>query len=251
MYAFTLDGQGQTSMMDLRRLVERTLSQQILSVPGVTQVTVYGGDERQEQVLVDPAQLRSRNVSLNDVTAAASGANSNAPGGFLIGGGQELLVRGMGQVQSIADLQQSVVKVENGEPILLEDVAEVQTGAALKRGDASFNGAPAVVLMITKQPDVDTPTVTNAVEAVVADLQQTFPADVQMARTFRQSNFIASAISNVSGSLLQGIVIVSVIMLLFLMNWRTAIITLSAIPLSLLIGLMFMKAFGLGINQIT
>jgi nickel/cobalt tolerance cation efflux system protein len=251
MYAFTLNGQGQTSMMELRRLVEATISNQILSVPGVSQVTIYGGDERQEQVLVDPEQLKARNVSLNEVTDAARGASSNAPGGFLIGGGQELLIRGIGQVQSIEDLQQAVIKVENGEPIRLQDVAEVQTGAALKRGDASFNGQPAVVLMINKQPDVDTPTVTQGVEAVIASLQPTFPADVQMALTFRQANFIDSAIGNVSKSLIEGIIIVSVIMLLFLMNWRTTIITLSAIPLSLLIGLMFMKAFGLGINTMT
>ncbi|NEP13010.1 MAG: efflux RND transporter permease subunit [Symploca sp. SIO2C1] len=250
-YAFTVDGQGKTSLMELHRLVEVTLSNQILSVPGVSQVTIYGGDERQEQVLVDPAKLRSLNVSLTEVTNAARGANSNAPGGFLIGGGQELLVRGIGQVKSIEDLQQSVVKVQDGKPILLKDVAEVKTGAALKRGDASFNGQPAVVLMINKQPDVDTPTVTKAVEAVMHSLQPTFPADVQVARTFRQSNFIDSAIRNVSGSLIQGIIIVSVIMLLFLMNWRTAVITLSAIPLSLLIGLLFMKAFGLGINTMT
>jgi CzcA family heavy metal efflux pump len=250
-YAFTVNGQGKTSLMDLRRLVDSTLSNQILSVPGVTQVTVYGGDERQEQVLVDPAKLRSLNVSLTEVTNAAKSANSNAPGGFLIGGGQELLVRGIGQVKSIADLQQSVVKVQDGKPILLKDVAEVKTGAALKRGDASFNGQPAVVMMINKQPDVDTPTVTKAVEAMLQSLQDTFPPDVQMARTFRQSNFIDTAIANVSSSLIQGIIIVSVIMLLFLMNWRTAVITLSAIPLSLLIGLMFMKAFGLGINTMT
>ncbi|MEQ9667394.1 efflux RND transporter permease subunit [Coleofasciculus sp. G2-EDA-02] len=250
-YAFTVNGQGETSLMELRRLVEVTLSNQILSVPGVSQVTIYGGDERQEQVLVDPAKLRSRNVSLTEVTNAASGANSNAPGGFLIGGGQELLVRGIGQIQSIEDLQQSVVKVQDGQPILLQDVAEVKTGAALKRGDASFNGQPAVVLMINKQPDVDTPTVTKAVEAVMRSLQPTFPADVQVARTFRQSNFIDAAIRNVSGSLIQGIIIVSVIMLLFLMNWRTAVITLSAIPLSLLVGLLLMKAFGLGINTMT
>jgi nickel/cobalt tolerance cation efflux system protein len=250
-YAFTVNGQGKTSLMDLRRLVDTTLSNQIFSVPGVTQVTVYGGDERQEQVLVDPEKLRSLNVSLTEVTNAARGANSNAPGGFLIGGGQELLVRGIGQVKSIADLQQSVVKVQDGKPILLKDVAEVKTGAALKRGDASFNGQAAVVMMINKQPDVDTPTVTKAVEAVLQSLQPSFPPDVQVARTFRQSNFIDTAISNVSSSLIQGIIIVSVIMLLFLMNWRTAVITLSAIPLSLLIGLMFMKAFGLGINTMT
>ncbi|MBW4466089.1 MAG: efflux RND transporter permease subunit [Pegethrix bostrychoides GSE-TBD4-15B] len=250
-YAFTVAEPGQTSLMDLRRLVDSTLSNQILSVPGVTQVTVYGGDERQEQVLVDPIKLRSKAVSLTEVADAARGANSNAPGGFLIGGGQELLVRGIGQVTSIDDLQQSVVKVQDGNPVLLQDVATVQTGAALKRGDASFNGRPAVVMMISKQPQVDTPSVTKAVETVIQSLQPTFPADVQMARTFRQANFIDTAIRNVSGSLIEGIIIVSVIMLLFLMNWRTAVITLSAIPLSLLIGLMFMKAFGLGINTMT
>lgn len=251
MYSFTVNGQGQTSMMDLRRLVDSTLSSQILSVPGVTDVTIYGGDERQEQVLVDPAKLRSLNVSLTEVTDAVKGANSNAPGGFLIGGGQELLVRGIGQVKSIEDLQSSIVKVQGGRPILLKDVAEVTTGAALKRGDGSFNGQPAIVMMVNKQPDVDTPAVTKAVEAVMQSLQPTFPADVQVAQTFRQSNFIDSAVGNVGKSLLEGILIVSVIMLLFLMNWRTAVITLSAIPLSLLIGLMLMKAFGLGINTMT
>ncbi|MEK9515477.1 efflux RND transporter permease subunit, partial [Limnospira fusiformis PMC 851.14] len=139
-YAFTVNGQGETSLMDLRRLVDVTLRNQILSVPGVSQVTIYGGDEREEQILVDPQLLRSRQVSLNEVAAAARGANSNAPGGFLVGGGQELLIRGIGQVNTLEDLQQSVVKVQYGEPILLQDVAEVKTGAALKRGDASFNG---------------------------------------------------------------------------------------------------------------
>ncbi len=250
-YAFTVDGTGQTSLMELRRLVDGTLSNQILSVPGVTQMTVYGGDERQEQVLVDPDKLRSLKVSLSEVTEAAKGANSNAPGGFLIGGGQELLVRGIGRVNTIEDLQKSVVKVQSGKPILLQDVAEVKTGAALKRGDASFNGQPAIVVMINKQPQVDTPTVTKAVEKVMTGLQATFPADVKMAQTFRQSNFIDAAIRNVSDSLVEGIIIVSVIMLLFLMNWRTAMITLTAIPLSLLIGIMLMRSFGLGINTMT
>lgn len=250
-YAFTVEDSGQTSMMELRHLVDVTLKNQLLSVPGVSQVTVYGGEERQEQVLVDPQRLRELNLSLNDVTAAAAGANANAPGGFLVGGGQELLVRGIGQIQSIEDLQQSVVTVRDGKAILLQDVADVKTGAALKRGDASLNAQPAVVVMVNKQPEVDTPTVTQAVEAVMASLQPTFPADVQVTRTFRQANFIDAAIGNVSGSLLQGIVIVSAIVLLFLMNWRTAVISLSAIPLSLLLGLLLMNAFDLGINTMT
>lgn len=250
-YAFTVDGQGDTTMMALRQQVDVTLKNRILAVPGVSQVTVYGGDERQEQVLVDPAKLQALELSLEAVTAAVAGASSNAPGGFLIGGGQEMLIRGMGQIQSIEDLQQSVVAMRNGEPILLRDVARVQTGAAPKRGDASFNGEPAVVLMINKQPEVDTPTVTQAVETVIAELQAGFPEDVTVHRSFRQADFIDAAIGNVSSALLQGVVVVSVILLLFLMNWRTAIITLSAIPLSLLIGLLFMKAAGLGINTMT
>lgn len=250
-YAFTLDGSGQTSMMELRRWIEVTLQNQILAVAGVSQVTIYGGDQRQEQIWVNPDQLRRQQVSLNAVTAAAAGASANAPGGFLIGGGQELLVRGVGQVQSVADLRASVVTVRDRQPILLGDVATVQTGAAPKRGDASLDGQPAVVVMINKQPEVDTPTVTQAVEAVMATFQPTLPPDVQVQRTFRQANFIDAAIHNVSGSLLQGVVVVSVILLLFLMNWRTAIITLSAIPLSLIIGLLLMKAFGLGINTMT
>ncbi|MCH4903401.1 CusA/CzcA family heavy metal efflux RND transporter [Cylindrospermopsis raciborskii CHAB3438] len=250
-YAFTINGQGQTSLMDLRRLVEITLSNQVLSVPGVSQVTIYGGDERQEQVLIDPEKLKSLKVSVNEVTKATKGANSNAPGGFLIGGGQELLVRGIGQIKSVEDLKKSVVKLQGGQPILLEDIAEIKTGSALKRGDGSFNGQPAVVLMINKQPNVDTPTVTKNVEAIVDSFKLFLPPDVQISRSFRQANFIDTAISNVNGSLIQGIIIVSVVMFLFLMNWRTAVITLSAIPLSVLIGLMLMKTFGLGINTMT
>ncbi|OKH17673.1 efflux RND transporter permease subunit [[Limnothrix rosea] IAM M-220] len=250
-YAFTVQEGGQTDLMALRQFVQNTVGDRILSVPGVTQVTVYGGEDRQAQILVDLSKLTALNISLDQVTAAAQESSANAPGGFLIGGGQELLVRGMGQVSSIEDLRQSVVTVQDGQSVLLSDVAAVEMGAALKRGDASFNGQPAVVLLVTKQPQVDTPTVTRGVETVIADLQPTFPDNVQVATTFQQTNFIETAVRNVSGSLLQGIVIVSVIMLLFLMNWRTAIITLSAIPLSLLIGLMLMHAFGLGINTMT
>lgn len=254
-YAFTVkpgaQGETVTSMMELRQLVEQTIEKQVLAVPGVAQVTLYGGDDRQIQVLPDPAKLRSRNVSLDQVTAATAAANASTPAGFLIGGGQELLMQGNGKATSIEDLQASVVKLDNGKPVLLQDVATVQVGTALKRGDASLNGQNAIVMMVNKQPTIDTPAVTQAVEKVMADLKPSLPPDVEVLQTFRQSNFIDRAIRNVSSSLLEGIVIVAVIMLLFLMNWRTAVITLSAIPLSLLIGLMFMKACGLGINTMT
>ena len=249
--AFTLKGDGATSLMDLQQLVLRSYRQSILAVPGVAQVTIYGGDEQQFQVLLDPQELQVQNVSLQAVMEGVGAAMATSPGGFLIGGGQERLIRPLAQITQVGYLADTAVHNEQGQPVLLSTLAEVKRGPALKRGDASFNGKPAVVLMVTKQPDVDTPTVTGAVEQRLAELNRTLPADVQIQTTFRQSNFIDSAIRNVSESLLQGVVIVSVVIVLFLMNWRAAVISLSAIPLSLLIGLMLMKALGLGINTMT
>jgi nickel/cobalt tolerance cation efflux system protein len=249
--AFTVTGDGATSLMDLQQLVLRSYRQSILAVPGVAQVTIYGGDEQQYQVLIDPQELQVQSVSLPAVLEGVSAAMATSPGGFLIGGGQERLIRPMAQITQVNDLADVAVRNEQGQPVLLSTLAEVKRGAALKRGDASFNGQAAVVLMVIKQPDVDTPSVTRAVEQRLAELNRTLPADVQIQTTFRQSNFIDSAIRNVSESLLQGVVIVSVVIVLFLMNWRAAVISLSAIPLSLLIGLMLMKALGLGINTMT
>jgi cation efflux system protein involved in nickel and cobalt tolerance len=249
--AFTLKGDGATSLMDLQQLVLRSYRQSIRAVPGVAQVTIYGGDEQQYQVLIDPQELQVQSVSLQAVMEGVGSAMATSPGGFLIGGGQERLIRPMAQITQVSDLANAAVRNEQGQPVLLSTLAEVKRGPALKRGDASFNGKAAVVLMVTKQPDVDTPTVTRAVERRLDELNRTLPADVQIQITFRQSNFIDSAIRNVSESLLQGVVIVSVVIVLFLMNWRAAAISLSAIPLSLLIGLMLMKALGLGINTMT
>ena len=249
--AFTLKGDGATSLMDLQQLVLRSYRQSILAVPGVAQVTIYGGDEQQFQVLLDPQELQVQNVSLQAVMEGVGAAMATSPGGFLIGGGQEWLIRPLAQITQVSDLADTAVHNEQGQPVLLSTLAEVKRGAALKRGDASFNGKPALVLMVTKQPDVDTPTVTGAVERRLGELNRTLPADVLIQTTFRQSNFIDTAIRNVSESLLQGVVIVSVVIVLFLMNWRAAVISLSAIPLSLLIGLMLMKALGLGINTMT
>ena len=249
--AFTLKGDGATSLMDLQQLVLRSYRQSILAVPGVAQVTIYGGDEQQFQVLLDPQELQVQNVSLQAVMEGVGAAMATSPGGFLIGGGQERLIRPLAQITQVSDLADTAVHNEQGQRVLLSTLAEVKRGAALKRGDASFNGKPALVLMVTKQPDVDTPTVTGAVERRLGELNRTLPADVLIQTTFRQSNFIDTAIRNVSESLLQGVVIVSVVIVLFLMNWRAAVISLSAIPLSLLIGLMLMKALGLGINTMT
>ncbi|MEB3218022.1 MAG: efflux RND transporter permease subunit [Nostocales cyanobacterium 94392] len=247
-YALTAET---TSLMEVRRFVDRDITNRILAVPGVSQVIAYGGDVRQYQVLVDPAKLKAFNVSLEQVTAAAKGANVNAAGGFLINPDQEIIIRGVGRVESIEDLSKSVVTARNGIPVLLEDVAEVKIGAGLKRGDGSLDGKPAIVVMVNKQPQYDTPTVTKAIAQAMEEVKAGLPQDVQVTETFRQSNFIDAALANVTASLRDGTIIVSVILLMFLMNWRTAIITLSAIPLSVLIGMMILALFGQGINTMT
>lgn len=250
-YAFTVEDGGKTNLMDLRQLVDWKITNRLLAVPGVTQVISYGGDTRQFMVLVDPAKLQAYNVSLAEVTEAAREANTNAGGGFLITPERELLIRGIGRIESLEDLGRSVVTARDGKPVLLSDVADIKIGAALKRGDGSVNGKKAVVVVVNKQPAADTPTVTKAVETAMEEIKAGLPKDVKVAVTFRQSDFIDAAIENVRDSLRDGIIIVSVILWLFLMNWRTAVITLSAIPLSLLIGLMVLNLFGQGINTMT
>ena len=247
-YAFTAQT---TSLMEVRRLVDQDITNRLLAVPGVSQVIAYGGDVRQYQILADLAKLRAFNISLEEVTAAARGANVNAAGGFLINPDQELIIRGLGRVESIEQLAQSVVAARNGTPVLLQDVAEVKLGAALKRGDGSLNGKPAIIVLVNKQPQYDTPTVTRAIAKAMTEVKAGLPPDVNVTETFRQQSFIDAAIENVTSSLRDGIIIVSIILLMFLMNWRTAIIPLSAIPLSVLIGMMILSWFGQGINTMT
>ncbi|MDM9383597.1 efflux RND transporter permease subunit [Chlorogloeopsis sp. ULAP01] len=247
-YAFTTET---TPMMEVRRLVDRDITNRLLAVPGVSQVIAYGGDVRQYQVLVDPAKLKAFNVTLEEVTAAARGANVNAAGGFLINPDQEIVIRGVGRIDSIEQLGNSAIAARNGTPILLKDIADVRIGAALKRGDGSLNGQRAIVVMVNKQPQYDTPTVTRAIERAMEEVKAGLPKDVKVTETFRQENFIEAAIENVTSSLRDGTIIVSIILLMFLMNWRTAIITLSAIPLSVLIGMLILGWFGQGINTMT
>ena len=250
-YAFTIADGGKTTLMDVRNLVDLEITNQLLAVPGVTQILSYGGDTRQYQVLVDPAKLKAYDVTLAQVTQAVQEANTNAGGGFLITPDREYLIRGLGRIQSVEALRESVVAARDGVPVLLGNVADIQIGAALKRGDASANGKAAIVMMVNKQPLSDTPTVTRAVEAQMETIKAGLPEDVEVTATFRQSDFIDASIENVTSALRDGIIIVAIVLLLFLMNWRTAVMALSAIPLSLLIGLSILNVFGLGINTMT
>ncbi|MGI8499559.1 MAG: efflux RND transporter permease subunit, partial [Hassallia sp.] len=247
-YAFTSET---TSLMEVRRIIDWQVKNRLLAVPGVSQIVVFGGDVRQYQVLADPNKLKAFNVSLKEVTEATEKANVNAPGGFLINPDQELLVRGIGRIESIDELKQSAITARNGTPVLLGQVADVKIGAELKRGDATLNGKKAIVVVVNKQPQADTPTVTRAVETAMSEIKAGLPKDVKVTVTFRQETFIEASLKNVEDSLRDGIIIVSVVLILFLMNWRTVIISLSAIPLSLLLGMIILNWTGQGINTMT
>ncbi|QLE46122.1 efflux RND transporter permease subunit (plasmid) [Nostoc sp. C052] len=247
-YAFSSQS---TDMMEVWRIVNWDVKNRLLAVPGVSNVFLYGGDERQYQVLVDPDKLKAYNVSLPEVTQAVQNANVNVPGGFLITPDQETLIRGIGRIESINQLKRSVIKAAKGTPVLLEQVADVKIGPGLRRGDGLFQGKRAVILTVSKQPAADTPTVVKAVEAAMEEIKPGLPQDVKFTKTFDQDLFIEASVKNVEEALRDGIIIVSVILIIFLMNWRTVIISLSALPLSLLLGMIILSLTGQGINTMT
>ena len=247
-YAFT---STTTDLMDVRRIVDWQVTNRLLAVPGVTQVIVFGGDVRQYQVLVAPEKLQAFNVSLQDVSDAVAAANVNAPGGYLITPDREKLIRGIGRIEDIEALKQSVVTARNGTPVRIIDVADVKIGAAVKRGDASVNTQKAVVAIVNKQPQADTPTVTRAVELAMAEVKAGLPKEIQVATTFRQETYIDASIENVQEALIEGSIIVALILIPFLMNWRNLAVCLAALPLSLLIGVLALNWMGQGLNTMT
>jgi cation efflux system protein involved in nickel and cobalt tolerance len=247
-YAFTSDT---TSIMEVRRLVDGKINNRLLAVPGVSQVLVYGGDVQQFQVIASPEKLKALKVSLSEVVKAATEANAKTAGGLLIDPERELVIRGQGQIQNIADLQKAVVKVQEGKPIQLRDVAEVKIGAALQRGDASWNTKRAVVVMVNKQPLVDSPTVTKAIIEAMEEIKPGLPKDVKANVTFRQDAYIDASVGNVRSALIEGSIIVAAILIPFLMNWRTLSVCLFDFFLTLLFSLLVCSWIGLELNTMT
>ncbi|WP_341732952.1 efflux RND transporter permease subunit [Microcoleus sp. EPA2] len=247
-YAFTSET---TPLMEVRRLVDWQVTNRLLAVNGVAQVVVYGGEQRQYQVLVEPAKLKAFNVSLQQVSEAAAAANVNAPGGYLITPDKETLIRGVGRIESVVDLQQSAIASRQGSVVRIGDVADVKIGAAIKRGDGSFNGKKAVIVMVNRQPVADTPTVTQAVEVAMAQVQQALPKDIKVTVTFRQEEYINSSVENVRSALVEGSIIVTIILIPFLMNWRTLAVVLLDFFLTWLLALLAMYWLGLGLNTMT
>ena len=242
-----------TSLQELRTIADWTIRPRILATGGVAQVAVLGGDVKEYQILLHPERMKNVGVSLTEVYDAVENMNRNSAGGVLYEYGNEYILRGILATSSISELSRSVVKTTAGRYVTLGDVATVKVGTNTpKLGVASYNGKPSVVLTVTKQPNVSTLDLTKQLDDVIDDLSQRLPSDVEMhTDVYRQSRFIESSINNVKQALIEGSVFVVVVLFLFLMNVRTTVISLVAIPLALLTSIVALHLMGLTINTMS
>ena len=245
-------GQVISTAAELRTLADFTIRRRLLAIRGVSQVIPIGGDRLQYQVLVSSINLKQYSLTLEDIDRALENANLNATGSFFNRYGSEVLISVLGRAKNLEDLQNTVVVNREGSPVLLRQVANVQFGAAIKRGDASVNAHPAVILTVEKQPGANTVALTDQIETALAELQPSLPADVRLnAKVFQQKNFIVNSLTNVEHALRDGFILVVIVLFLFLLNFRTTVITLTAIPLSLVITALVFKWFDISINTLT
>lgn len=241
------------SMRDLRTIADWTIRPQLLSTGGVAQVAVIGGDTKEYQILLDHNRMRAYGVSVDDVLRATEGMNRNASGGILYQYGNEYIVRGMISTDNLDEISRAAVKVNGGVPVTIGDIAAVSIGDQTPRtGTASVEGKPAVIMTVTKQPATSTKALTAKLDNTLEKIKSTLPADIHI-RTdiFRQSRFIDSSIGNIQKSLWEGALFVVIVLFFFLMNVRTTLISLVAMPLSLLITILVLKLSGMTINTMS
>ena len=243
---------NQTKPIDVRTLADWVVRPRLLTVPGVSQVIIMGGGRKQFQVLVNPESLLAYEVTLDEVERALQQCNLNATGGYMQQGAMEFLVRGIGRANTIDDIGMTVVKATPSRAVLLRDVARIVTGIQSKRGDSSVNGEQSVVITIGKQPTADTRWLTEEITRALEDLKGSLPEDIRInTELYQQREFIDRGVHNVIEALRDGAILVLIILFLFLLNFRTTFITLTAIPLSIVItGLVFWW-FGVSINVMT
>ncbi len=242
---------GDTGPLDLRTQADWVIKRRLLTIPGIAQVIVMGGGKKQYQVLIDPHQLHRFDVHLPDVEKALEESNLNVTGGYLQKGSLELLARGIGRLKSVDELKRIVVKPDERRHVLLQDVAEIVEREQAKRGESSVNGEPAVVFTIQKQPGYDTRRLTEQIEAALVDLRKGLPSDVIIEPTYKQREFIDYSVHNVIEALRDGGLLVVIVLFIFLVNVRTTVITLTAIPLSALATALVFRWFGQSINVMT
>ena len=240
------------SMFELRTLADKQIKQRLLSVTGVSQVVIMGGNPKQFQILADPFKMKYYHVSLEELIEAGNETNSNASGGMINEYGQEYIVRATGRSSKASNIGNSVVKVNNNKPVKISDIANVKIGTPTKIGDAFLDTQPAVILTILKQPNTNTLELTEKIDDALNSLKVALPKGVSInAKLFRQADFIETSIKNVQKVLLEGGVFVAIILFLFLFNVRTTVISLIAIPLSLLLSIITLKFLGLTINTMS
>lgn len=244
---------GETDPLELRTAADWVVRRQLLTIPGVSQVITMGGGRKQYQVLVNPHALHKYNVTIDDVETALENGNLNVTGGYLQDGPRELLVRGLGRVQSIDDIKQIVVDDRPaGRSIRIAELATVVEGPQVKRGDSAVNGHPGVILTIQKQPGADTRALTDEIERAIAEIRAGLPDDVVIdAKLYQQRQFIDYAVANVAEALRDGTILIMIVLFLFLLNFRTTAISLTAIPLAVLTTALVFHWFGLSINVMT
>ena len=241
---------GGATPLELRSYAEFDLRNKVLSIPGVAQVVAIGGELPEYQVNVDQERLRIYDLTISDIVKAAGNAHSTASAGYLPNVGSfEIPIRQQSRVTKPSDIANTIVSFHDGVPVTIGQVANVVLGPALKRGEGSDNGSPAVVISIQKSPGTNTLALTEQIDILFDQIEKSLPSGMHLNReVFRQSHFINRAVSNVTTVLLEAVVIVAIILMLFLMNVRTTIITLTALPVSLAIGLLMMSWFNLGLN---
>ena len=242
---------GETSALDLRTIGDWVVRTQLRRIEGVAEVITMGGGRMQFQVLVDPHSLHKYDVTLHQVETALQAGNLNVSGGYVNRGSRELLVRGIGRVNTVEDIRSIVIEHRPERSVLVSDVATVARRAQVKRGDAAINGHDGVVLTIQKQPGTDTRQITEEINSAIAQLRQSLPDDVKISATYEQREFIDYSVSNVIEAVRDGAVLVVVVLFLFLLNFRTTAITLTAIPLSILTTALIFHWLELSINVMT
>ena len=241
-----------TSMMELRDLAEWQVQPLILATNGVANVTIIGGDYKQFQVVADPYKMKAYKVTMDELRAACATMSDNSSGGVFREYGNEYSVRGVARTARPDELARSLIKQVDGRPVCVGDVAEVTVAPAVKYGYGSENAEPAVVMSVTKQPGANTLEVTHEIERNLSELKKSLPSDVQVdTHIFRQADFIQTSISNVERALIEGSILVVIVLFLFLGNFRTTVISLLAIPMSLLATVIALKLLGLNINTMS
>lgn len=240
------------SAMDVRTIADWDIRPLLLSTGGVSQVVVIGGEYKQYQILLSPGKMRFHGITLDEALRAAGESNGNASGGFMNQYGNEYIVRGIGRTTRPEDIGNTVVKSVRGVPVKLEDIARIQAAPAVKIGDGSLKGRPAVIMTVMKQPGTNTLELTEKIDKAIEGLRKSLPAGLQIDTCiFRQADFISASVDNIKKTLIEGSVFVVVVLFLFLMNWRPTIISLLAIPVSLLTSVLALEWMGFTINTMS